>query len=38
MMSSLDDLPAAELAAAPLHYANGKDDDWFHEPQEKRHL
>ena len=38
MLSILDDLPPSELAAAPLHYANGKDDDWFHEPAEKRHL
>ena len=38
MLSTLDDLPPAELAAAPVRYMNGRDDDWFHEPAEKRHL
>lgn len=38
MLSTLDDLPAEELAQSPIYYPNGKDDDWFHEPAEKRHL
>ena len=37
-LSTLDDLPAAELAAAPVQYMNGRDDDWFHVPAETRHL
>jgi hypothetical protein len=37
-LSSLDDLPPAELAAAPVRYMNGREDDWFHEPAETRHL
>lgn len=37
-LASLDDLPASELAAAPVKHMNGKDDDWFHEPKETRHL
>jgi len=35
---SLDDLSPAELAAAPVQYMNGRDDDWFHTPAETRHL
>src|SRR3954468_16863208 len=38
MLSTFDDLPAAELAAAPVQYMNGRDDDWFHDPAETRHL
>jgi hypothetical protein len=38
MLSVLDDLPASELAAAPVRYMNGRDDDWFHEPAERGHL
>jgi hypothetical protein len=37
-LSTLDDLPPAELVAAPLHFMNGRDDDWFHTPAETRHL
>jgi hypothetical protein len=37
-LSSLDDLSPAELAAAPVQYMNGRDDDWFHVPAETRHL
>jgi hypothetical protein len=37
-LSALDDLSPAELAAAPIRYMNGRDDDWFHEPAETRHL
>jgi len=38
MLSTLDDLPPAELAAARVQYMNGRDDDWFHTPVETRHL
>jgi hypothetical protein len=37
-LSTLDDLSPAELAAAPVQYLNGRDDDWFHVPAETRHL
>ena len=37
-LSTLDDLPAAELVGAPLAYMNGREDDWFHTPAETRHL
>ena len=37
-LSTLDDLPTAELVAAPVRYMNGRDDDWFHEPSETRQL
>ena len=38
MLSTLDDLPPAELAAARVQFMNGRDDDWFHTPAETRHL
>lgn len=38
MLSALDDLLPSELAEAPVQYMNGRDDDWFHVPQETRHL
>jgi hypothetical protein len=38
MLSTLDDLPPATLAAAPVRYMNGRDDDWFHPPAETAHL
>jgi hypothetical protein len=37
-LAALDDISPAELAAAPVRYMNGRDDDWFHEPAETRHL
>jgi hypothetical protein len=37
-LSTLDDLPPGELVAAPVHYMNGRDDDWFNTPAEPRHL
>ena len=37
-LSTLDDLPASALAAAPVKLMNGKEDDWFHEPKETSHL
>jgi hypothetical protein len=38
MLSVLDDLPPEALAAAPVRYMNGRDDDWFHEPAATAHL
>jgi hypothetical protein len=37
-LASLDDATPAELIAAPLKYFNGRDNDWWHEPAETRHL
>ena len=37
-LAALDDLPPAELVAAPVSTMNGRDDDWFHVPAETRHL
>ena len=38
MLSALDDLDASELGTAPVRFMNGRNDDWFHEPAETRHL
>lgn len=38
MLSVLDDLPVEKLLAAPVRTMNGRDDDWFHDPPETRHL
>jgi len=35
---ALDDLPVAELLAAPVHYADGLHDNWTNPPDEIRHL
>jgi hypothetical protein len=37
-LSALDHVDPAELAAAPVKYFNGRDNDWWHEPAETRHL
>ena len=37
-VAALDDLDPAELAAAPVQYMNGRDNDWWHPPRETRHL
>jgi hypothetical protein len=37
-LGSLDDLPPEELAAAPIRYFNGLDNDWMNTPKETRHL
>jgi hypothetical protein len=37
-LPALDDLPVEELIAAPVRHMNGRDDAWFDEPRETRHL
>ena len=37
-LATLDDLPPDELAAAPVTFMNGRDDDWFHAPPFTGHL
>ena len=32
-IASLDDVSDEQLAALPISYANGRDDDWFHAPK-----
>jgi len=37
-LSTLDDVTPAELVAAPVKYSNGRDNSWWTEPAETRHL
>lgn len=37
-LRTLDDVDPSELIAAPVRYANGRDDNWWAEPTEVRHL
>ncbi len=37
-VSTLDNLPVEELLAAPVHYMDGRHDDWGNAPAEVRHL
>ena len=37
-LSALDDVTPAELLAAPVRYFNGRDNSWWTEPEETRHL
>jgi hypothetical protein len=37
-LASLDDVDPKELAAAPIRYADGRNNDWGKIPQETRHL
>ena len=37
-ISCLDDVPDDVLAALPVRYANGRDNDWMNEPKETRYL
>ena len=35
---ALDDADLNEILAAPVHYANGRDNSWWNPPAETRHL
>lgn len=37
-LCTLDNATPAELAAATVRFSNGRDNDWWHEPTEVRHL
>ncbi len=37
-LASLDGVDPAELIAAPLRYADGRQDNWHQTPAETRHL
>jgi hypothetical protein len=37
-IACLDDVPDDVLAALPVRYANGSDNDWMNAPKETRHL
>ena len=37
-VASLDDVDPQELIAAPVRYANGRDNAWWAPPAETRHL
>lgn len=37
-VATLDNAEPAELIEAPLKYFNGRDNDWWSEPEETRHL
>jgi hypothetical protein len=37
-VAALDDLDPADLVAAPVQYCDGRANNWWNEPAEKRHL
>lgn len=37
-LASLDDVAVAELVSAPVHYADGRNNNWQSPPAETRHL
>ncbi len=37
-VTTLDDATPADLVAAPVKYSNGRDNAWWNEPEETRHL
>ena len=37
-LGCLDGVDDAELAEAPVNYANGRDNAWWEQPKETRHL
>ena len=38
MLSTLDNASPVELVEPPIKYANGRDNSWWTEPEEIRHL
>ena len=38
VLACLDDLPLADLVAAPVRYLDGRNDNWVTPPSETRHL
>lgn len=37
-LASLDDVDPQDLIAAPVRYADGRNNNWAHAPKETRHL
>jgi hypothetical protein len=37
-VACLDDVDPSELIAAPVHYSDGRNNNWEHTPAETRHL
>lgn len=37
-VAALDDLGVEELVSAPVTYCDGRRDNWWNSPEEKRHL
>ena len=37
-LATLDDVTPAELIATPIRYSNGRDNKWWEQPEEIRHL
>jgi hypothetical protein len=37
-VACLDDVTPVELLEGPIRYMNGRDNEWWHEPAETRHL
>jgi hypothetical protein len=37
-LCALDDATPSELADVPVRFANGRDNNWWTEPAETRHL
>jgi hypothetical protein len=37
-LACLDDVEPAALIAAPVHYADGRNERWWESPEETRHL